>query len=235
MSELASEPAGSGARASGVASRREATPRERRGGGSRRHGLARYVPAVVVTALILSIGLLATGVATRPVRLASAAPADLDRLGAAPAAVTLSFTARPDPARVHVAVVDPAGAAVTPAGPTLDGLSVVQPVSIVAAGSYRVGYHVGFADGRELSGLLTFTVASSGPAVAVEAPVGAHEHSTADLWTAGLFALVAAVVVVGLLVAAGRRPDPGRSALYELQECLECGSPDCGRCRTHRT
>jgi len=92
----------------------------------------------------------------------------------------------------------------------------------VGAGQYRVGYHTVFADGRELSGQLTFTVGAAAPGTdtgdnadtadtgGVQAdqqpPAAAHAHGAADPVTLGILALDVAALVVGLVVVLrGRR------------------------------
>jgi methionine-rich copper-binding protein CopC len=189
----------------------------------------------VVTALTLSIGLLSTAVATRSVRLDAAAPADQDQLSAPPSAVTLSFSAQPDPARIHIAVVDSAGVPVVRTGLRVDGSTVVQPVSIAVAGAYRIGYHVGFSNGRELTGYLTFTVGAHPPGPAAAA---GHAHGTATPLTVGILALGAVVLVGWLLLIGRRRTAPVDSDYTNFKNVssgtgqTEChGPPDGGRSR----
>lgn len=187
-----------------------------------RDGVVRPLPAVVVTVLTLSVGILALVSASRPARLTGASPGNLDRLGAPPASVTLTFNARPDGGLSHVAVVDPAGGDATRAGHRVTGTTVVQPVSIAGTGTYRVVYHAVFADGRDdLTGHLAFTVAgppapasdrgrsaSDGSATvpgAGAAAGGRHAgHGMVDPVTGGLLALDAAVLVGALGYAAYR-------------------------------
>jgi|GEM_PF-4500841 len=126
-------------------------------------GRVRFVPAGLVTVLALSVGVLALTVTTRPVRLDAAAPAERQTLDAPPGAVTLSFSARPDPDRTHVTVVAVAGDEVTSEPASVSGSTVTQPVSILDRGTYRVGYHATFAGSRELSGQFTFAVGGTGP------------------------------------------------------------------------
>jgi methionine-rich copper-binding protein CopC len=151
---------------------------------------------VVLTA---STGVLALVTGARPVRLAGADPADRALLATSPAAVTLSFTARPDPEQTHVTVVGPAGRAVTNGPPQIAGAAVRQQVSIVDAGSYVVGYHVVFAGGRELTGQETFTVRHPGGGTDPPPVAGStHSHGAPDPLTAGFLVLDGLAVVVGL-------------------------------------
>jgi methionine-rich copper-binding protein CopC len=124
----------------------------------------RTVGVAAVVVLAASVATLAVTTTTTPVRLRSAAPANGASLTAPPDRIRLHFTSRPDPAQVHVTVVDAAQERRDLGGPTVTGDTVVQRVGIDAGGGYLVGYHVVFGNGRQASGLIGFTVLSGPPA-----------------------------------------------------------------------
>jgi copper resistance protein C len=176
--------------------------------------------ALAVTAVAVLVLTLSTAVGSGPPRLTAVTPGDDSSVAVAPSQVALTFSQPPDLARSHIAVAGVAGGAGAPnsAGqPRLSGQTVLLPLSGIAPGTYVVGYHVVFGDGRELSGLTRFTVArgGSGPAPSVrptgpsteepaEAAAG-HDHGAADPAGLGLV-LADAVLVAGLVVVMLRRP-----------------------------
>ncbi len=120
----------------------------------------RLAGTLAVLLLAVSVPLLALLAARMPVRLVTVAPVDGALLQAPPRALSLTFSAAPDPGQTHVSVRTPSG--VTANGPPrVDGRTVTLPVDVTAAGRYLAGYHVGFDNGRTLTGLVSFTVAGT--------------------------------------------------------------------------
>ncbi|MFI2652565.1 copper resistance protein CopC [Micromonospora fulviviridis] len=140
----------------------------------------------------------------------SITPADGAVLATAPAAVDIRITGKPDPARSHIAVQGPDSSPHN-TGPVvvLGDDAVRQAVLPTRDGQVVVAYHIVAVDGRDVSGILRYTVgAATGPQPATPPPA-AHAHGV-DLIGAtllGLDALVLLGVVVLLL-----RPRPRRDA-----------------------
>ncbi|MEN3309349.1 MAG: hypothetical protein V7603_5551 [Micromonosporaceae bacterium] len=217
----------------------------------RRRIRARSVGAIAVVLLAVSVGALVVATAVSPVRLRSASPANGTSLTTAPDQIALRFTARPDPAQVHIAVVDGARQWMTAGRPAVTGNDVVQRVAIHGSGGYLIGYHVVFGNGRQSSGFIRFTVLSGTPAARPAAtgypspppagalglpdgadPGAAHNHTGLDTVTLAVVCLDAAAVIVGFGLVRHRRRRPvaisngAIPALDEEQENVESGLPD---------
>jgi methionine-rich copper-binding protein CopC len=144
----------------------------------------RLTGSAVAVAVTVSVAGLALAAGAPPARLAAAAPADHDRLRAAPRAVSLTFTERPDLARSHLGVVDGTGRPVAAAPVQASGDNVVSPVAIAGPGAFL---------GRVPD-----------PAIDPGEPT-VHDHGEADPVTATLLVLDAAALIAALLLAVWRR------------------------------
>jgi copper resistance protein C len=158
-----------------------------------------------VVSVVLGVVALAAVNAVRdepgPPRLTGSSPADGAEVAAPPVAVSLTFSGRVDPGAVHVRVSRANGVAAASGTPTLDGRRVVVPVTVVDRGGYLIGYHVVLASGREVAGVVRFTVAAAGAAAAAPEPArpvhdpGGHAHGVDAL------SLVLLSVNAGLIAA----------------------------------
>ncbi|GIF72124.1 copper resistance CopC family protein [Asanoa siamensis] len=135
-------------------------------------------------------------------------------LDSAPASVSLTFSAAPDAARSHVAVIGGDGVALTADAPRAGSRSTLTlPFTAKGPGNLTVAYHVEFTDGGQTSGSLRFSV---GTGVAPPAPseaeraatddaISAHAH-TIDPLSGFLLAVDGAAVLVVLALLYLRRP-----------------------------
>ncbi|MER7458835.1 copper resistance CopC family protein [Micromonospora sp. NPDC126480] len=185
----------------------------------------RLAGGAAVAVLAVSVPLLALAVDRAPVRLVSVAPADGAHLRDPPENLSLTFTAPPDADGTHVAVYGAAGA-VSGGVARVDGSTLTLPLDVPGAGRYRAGYHVVFGDGRELTGLVTFTVGGSGagrsvalpsgpavpPSAAGPAAVGpggggsgGHAHGAVDPITLAVLGVDAVVLAIVLMAFVRRR------------------------------
>ncbi|GIJ22990.1 copper resistance protein CopC [Micromonospora lutea] len=170
---------------------------------ARIYAVAAVAVATLVALLAFAARVDSTSSADSPLTVVSVVPADGAVVSAAPAAVHIRVSGRPDSARSHIAVYDNGSSrldtgAVSPDGD--DGLS--QAIVLDRPAEIVVAYHVVSVDGRAVSGTVRFTVgATGGPAVS---PPTAHAHSV-DPFGATLLVIdgIALLVVVLLLF---RRP-----------------------------
>ncbi|GIJ76517.1 copper transport protein [Micromonospora phaseoli] len=170
------------------------------------------VAAVAVAALVALLAFAAhvdsASSADSPLKVVSVVPADGAVVTAAPAAVQIRVSGRPDLARSHIAVYDDGSSrldtgAVSPDGD--DGLS--QAIVLDRPAEIAVAYHVVSVDGRVVSGIARFTVGvTDGPAAP---PPTAHAHGV-DPFGAALLVIdgIALLVVVLLLFRRPPVPDP---------------------------
>jgi methionine-rich copper-binding protein CopC len=175
----------------------------------------RKAGGVLVALAVLAMVAAAYVASATPARLASSSPAAGAVIPTAPASVSLTFTDRLNPAGSHVSVGTGAGAAKNRGSALVDGRTVTQPVDIRDDGKYLVAYHVQLSNGREVTGVVEFSVdggaagrgvpaRGAGPADSGgSAPTGGH-HAGLDPWTLGAGAAVALVVAI-VLVATRRR------------------------------
>ncbi|MFI7544666.1 copper resistance CopC family protein [Actinoplanes sp. NPDC049599] len=157
--------------------------------------------------LVLLVSYLVFG-GTAPARLLAVEPADGTAVTVPPTAVTLRFTAAPQPRVVHITVVGPGGADVTRGAPVVADTLVKVPVTAALPGRYRVGFHLELGDGSPVSGLATFTVgsgaeAAAGPAEAADQAHGGHhlERNASTL----VLVLIDLTLMVGLVWLLARR------------------------------
>ena len=106
-------------------------------------GLAAAVPAVAHTELIDS------------------SPVDGATLTTPPAEVLLEFSEPVQTEFGQVAVLDDADVHHEQGNPQIVGATVTQGVDELSAGTYRISYRVGSADGHPITGTLTFTVTAA--------------------------------------------------------------------------
>jgi len=141
--------------------------------------MIRRAGAILVAVVAIAVGALVILVETKPADLSGVSPADGATVDAAPAQVSVDFTANPNPQQFHVTAAAPGGASVASGPPTVDGSRIVLPVRIARPGTYEVAYHVVTADGQELTGQTRFTVTrdGSGPPVAAPPPSNPLDHS----------------------------------------------------------
>jgi len=170
----------------------------------------RHARSAAVALLALSVLILPLVVRDAPDRLVSAAPADGARLASPPETAELTFSSPLDPARSHMRV-GTAGGALVPAGAfTARDRTATLPVTVAGTGEYVVAYHVAFESGREVSGLVRFTVGAGGtdlPAAGGEPAAGGHGHEGSG---PGMLLFIGAdlvaLLVAGLLLVRRRRP-----------------------------
>jgi methionine-rich copper-binding protein CopC len=131
----------------------------------------RKAGAILVAAVAIAVGALVILVETKPADLTGVSPADGTTVAAAPAQVSVDFTANPNPQQFHVTAAAPDGASVASGPARVDGNRIVLPVRIARHGTYQVAYHVVTGDGQELTGQSRFTVTRDGAGgSAAEAP-----------------------------------------------------------------
>jgi methionine-rich copper-binding protein CopC len=121
--------------------------------------------AVAVASVALCIGV-ASGFATFHTHLKRSTPTDGATLGAAPKALELWFTEKPELAATSITLSTARGAAVSLATPTLsDGSDTAAVVASVrgtlAPGSYLIRWRTMARDGHPARGTLTFTLSPS--------------------------------------------------------------------------
>lgn len=179
--------------------------------GVRRALLAAAAAAAVAVGALVVLG------AVRPTQLRSADPGDRATTATAPDTVALTFDGTPALTEYHLGVSATDGTSVTSGAVRLERDRLAVPVRIDTDGTYLVGYHLLFTDGRELTGFTRFTVSAAGPAdpgsttVAAQTTQAAHAHSGTDPLSAA-FVVLDAVLVVALLVLLLRRPRRARCA-----------------------
>ncbi|MFP5334366.1 MAG: copper resistance protein CopC [Actinomycetes bacterium] len=154
-----------------------------------------------VLLLLAALALVPLAPAAAHTSLRTAAPADGDRLPAAPARLTLTFTDEVLALGAEVAVSGPTGP-VDVAAPEVSGTDVVAALPAdLPRGDYRAAWRVTARDGHPISGELAFTVAgttrtasavrTTDPAPAAEPPPDAAPVSR-WWWVVGAAALVGA-------------------------------------------
>jgi hypothetical protein len=147
--------------------------------------------------------------------------------------VTLTFSADVDPEQVHLDVTSETGGSVIVGGPRVQGRTVVQPVTIVNSGGYRVGYHVVFEDGRAASGLSRFTVDGNEPVgprpdgAAGQGPEQEQGHAHGPTDPLSLAIVLVDVVLIGVLLAVVcRRPRVRRAGALTRERRPSGGNDD---------
>lgn len=123
---------------------------------------------LLVAALTALLVLLGSVPASAHDVLEGSDPADGASVATAPSRITLTFGEAPTPGTATVTVVGPDGATRYEAGPaTADGTRISVGVNPLGpAGRYEVGYRVVSSDGHPISGALSFTLTTPGPAAA---------------------------------------------------------------------
>lgn len=182
-----------------------------------------FLRPALVAALIGLLALLGAGPAAAHDVLEGSDPADGSSVATAPSRVTLTFGDAPTPNTATITVVGPDGTTHYESGaPTSDGEKVsVDVAPLGAAGRYEIGYRVVSGDGHPVSGALSFTLTTPGPAAttaaaappaATTAPAVTPSNAAASTPAAdegGVpawpFVLLAVVVVVGAVVLVLRR------------------------------
>ncbi|SBT46668.1 copper resistance CopC family protein [Micromonospora narathiwatensis] len=170
-----------------------------------------YAGSALAVAALVALFALAARVdpapsADSPAEVVSIAPADGAVLADPPDAVEIRVSGRPDVRRSHISVYDGDSVRldtgeVSAAGD--DGLR--QTIRLDRPADLTVAYHVVTTDGRDVSGIVRFTVGAAGGAAPPAAPTAeAHAHGV-DPFGATLLVVdgLALLVVVVLLV---RRP-----------------------------
>lgn len=183
-----------------------------------------FLRPALVAALIGLLALLGAGPAAAHDVLEGSDPADGSSVATAPSRVTLTFGDAPTPNTATITVVGPDGTTHYESGaPTSDGETVSVGVApLGAAGRYEIGYRVVSGDGHPVSGALSFTLTTPGPAATTAAAAAPPAATTAPAVTpsnaaastpaadeggvpAWPFVLLAVVVVVGAVVLVLRR------------------------------
>jgi hypothetical protein len=93
--------------------------------------------------------------------LIGSSPADGATLTTPPAKVLLEFSEPVQTEFGQVAVLDDADVHYEQGNPQIVGATVTQGVDELSAGTYRISYRVGSADGHPITGTLTFTVTAA--------------------------------------------------------------------------
>lgn len=182
-----------------------------------------FLRPALVAVLIGLLALLGAGPAAAHDVLEGSDPADGSQVATAPSRVTLTFGEAPTPNTATITVVGPDGTTHYESGtPTSDGEKISVGVApLGAAGRYEIGYRVVSGDGHPVSGALSFTLTTPGPAAAAAttssaapaaAPVVTPSNAAAaspapdeggvPAWP---FVLLAIVVVIGAVVLVLRR------------------------------
>ncbi|MEH1017285.1 copper resistance protein CopC [Micromonospora sp. CPCC 206060] len=171
---------------------------------------ARHTAAVLIATL--SFAAFLPVVLEKPVRLATAAPADRAVLSTPPSTVTLTFTHDLDRRDTHATTVDANGRVMDQRIPVVEGRNLTLPVTIDASGGYRVVYHVRLLDGAELSGETAFAVGDAGLLPPADAPTelsAHHDITKIDPVTAVVLgANVVVIAGIGVQLIRRRRVQP---------------------------
>ncbi len=172
--------------------------------------------AASAAALAVALGAAAPDAAAHA-SLVRSDPAAGATLGAAPAAVRLTFSEAPEPSLSDVQVVGPAGAAAAggPARPAPgDPRALVVPLRTTGRGVYTVQWRsVSAVDGHASRGTFAFGVGVAPGRAAVQSAVADSSASGLEIAARWLF-LTGLVLLIGAAAAAvGRFGGPGRSAL----------------------
>lgn len=152
-------------------------------------------------ALVLLTLVVGTGPTLAHADLVSSDPADGARLAAAPATITLVFSEELKPEGNLITVSDAGGAQVDAGDTTLDlndpnrATLTVSLRSGLGNGTYTVSWKNASTDGHAEEGTLSFTVG----AAAAAAPGLPATGTATDVSAAGLLALAAAALVLGML------------------------------------
>ncbi|MCD2188773.1 copper resistance CopC family protein [Actinomycetospora soli] len=130
-----------------------------------------FLRPALVAALIGLLALLGAGPAAAHDVLEGSDPADGAQVATAPSRITLTFGDAPTPNTATITVVGPDGTTHYESGaPTSDGETISVGVApLGAAGRYEIGYRVVSGDGHPVSGALSFTLTTPGPAAAAPA------------------------------------------------------------------
>ena len=102
--------------------------------------------------------------------LIGSSPADGATLTTPPAEVLLEFSEAVQAEFGQVAVLDDADVHHEQGNPQIVGATVTQGVDELSAGTYRISYRVGSADGHPITGTLTFTVTAAAETTPPDAP-----------------------------------------------------------------
>ncbi|WP_433801463.1 copper resistance CopC family protein [Actinomycetospora sp. CA-084318] len=139
-----------------------------------------FLRSALVAALIGLLALLGAGPAAAHDVLEGSDPADGSQVATAPSRVTLTFGEAPTPNTATITVVGPDGTTHYESGAaTSDGEQISVGVApLGAAGRYEIGYRVVSSDGHPISGALSFTLTTPGPA-ATTTPAAAAPGSPA--------------------------------------------------------
>jgi methionine-rich copper-binding protein CopC len=178
---------------------------------------ARILRTVAVTLLAGLALLLGAAPAFAHTRLQSSNPTDGASLDTAPAQVSLTFNEEMTPGFSTITVVGPDGAHYETGEVGAEGGTVsiaVQPLG--PAGRYAIGYRVVSADGHPVTGEVSFTLTTPGPATTTPAPASTTAAPAAPAPAAAAPAdsgggmpvwpwIVGAVVLVGGGVVAALR------------------------------
>jgi copper resistance protein C len=185
-----------------------------------------FLRPALVALLIGLLALLGSGPAAAHDVLEGSDPADGSSVATAPSRVTLTFGEAPTPNTATITVVGPDGTTHYESGaPTSDGEKISVGVApLGAAGRYEIGYRVVSGDGHPVSGALSFTLTTPGPAAAAPSasPAAGAPATTAPAVTpsnaaaaapagdeggvpAWPFVLLAVVVVIGAVALVLRR------------------------------
>jgi copper resistance protein C len=105
-----------------------------------------------------AICLAAASPAVAHTELIGSSPADGATLTTPPAEVLLEFSEPVQAEFGQVAVLDDADVHHEQGNPQIVGATVTQGVDALSAGTYRISYRVGSADGHPITGTLAFTV-----------------------------------------------------------------------------
>ncbi|GMA32599.1 copper resistance CopC family protein [Litorihabitans aurantiacus] len=134
-------------------------------------------PLATLAALTLSLGVLAAPASAHD-SLISSSPADGEALTAAPADLTLTYSAEIAQIGADVVVTDTAGTVVSQEL-TVAGTDVVVPLAQdLTAGAYSVAWRVTSSDGHPIDGMFTFTLDLPAESPTAEPTSSAPEESS---------------------------------------------------------
>jgi copper resistance protein C len=127
-----------------------------------------FLRPALVAVLVGLLAFLGAGPAAAHDVLEGSDPADGSSVATAPSRITLTFDEAPTPNTATITVVGPDGTTHYESGaPTSDGAKISVGVApLGAAGRYEIGYRVVSDDGHPVSGALSFTLTTPGPAAA---------------------------------------------------------------------
>jgi methionine-rich copper-binding protein CopC len=169
--------------------------------------------AATVTVLLGTAVLAGCSAAATQDTLLASTPADGAALATAPSEVDLTFSAAPDATLSHAAASNGRGDMVASGRLSDAGRDRLRlPVTVTEPGDYLLAYHIEFADGGELTGMVRFSVGTGAPPAVADPlaarsvrDVAATHHHDIDPIGASLL-VVDGLVLVVVCALLRRRP-----------------------------